>query len=153
MSEPAAVDSPALDGTVGLALVRAAREHRVRVARGLAALSLHPGQEMLLAQLWSAQQLSLTELGKRLGVEAPTVVKAVHRLEASGFVTRHRDEQDRRVWRISLTEAGRGLEGPVRAVWAEAEARMLAGLSQEYGIQALRVLQALERNLRSGRHD
>lgn len=51
--------------------------------------------------------MPMTRLGSLLQVHAASVTNAVDRLEAQGFATRERDDQDRRVVRAALTDAGR----------------------------------------------
>lgn len=53
--------------------------------------------------------LSQRELADVMGVEGPTMARHLDRLEADGIVTRTRDTQDRRVVRITLTDAGHRL--------------------------------------------
>src|SRR4051812_13737027 len=98
---------PAISDSLGVVLVRVAREHRVLVSRGLSDLGLHPGQELLLSELWGNGDLSQSELTLRLGAELPTVVKAVQRLDLAGFTSRYKVHQDRRVARVRLTSQGR----------------------------------------------
>ncbi|MGP4000693.1 MarR family winged helix-turn-helix transcriptional regulator [Streptomyces sp. 8N706] len=141
----------AISRSLGTALVRAAREHRVLVSRGLAEMGLHPGQELLLAELWKDDGLSQSELTARLGVELPTVVKAVQRLEGAGLVSRTKDPQDRRVTRVALTERGRELRIAVEAVWAQTEEAMLRGLRPEDAEHLREVLEHLYRNLSATR--
>lgn len=132
-------------------MVRAAREHRVVVASGLANLGLYPGQDILLAVLWETDDVPQVELTARLGVEAPTVVKAVQRLEAGGFVSRSRDPSDGRVSRIRLAPSGQALREQVEEIWAAAEERMLAGLDQADCETVKRVLLVMYRNLHESR--
>jgi MarR family transcriptional regulator, organic hydroperoxide resistance regulator len=120
-----------LADTLGYALVRAQRAHRLHVAACLAPLGLHVGQEVLLSVLWSEDRLPQAELAARLGIEAPTVTRALDRLQRAGLVERRRDVRDARVWRVCLTARGRGLRGAVEACWAAADADMLAGLGPE----------------------
>lgn len=147
--EPSAI--PAISDSLGSVLVRAAREHRVLVSRGLAELGLHPGQELLLSELWRSDDLSQSELTSRLGVELPTVVKAVQRLEVSGFISRYKDQQDRRVTRVRLTPHGKELQLAVEAVWSRAEESMLHGLGQKDVGRLREVLEILHRNLSEAR--
>lgn len=51
--------------------------------------------------------MPMTRLGSLLQVHAASVTNAVDRLEAQGFATRERDDQDRRVVRAAITQAGR----------------------------------------------
>ncbi|XXV34779.1 MarR family transcriptional regulator [Sorangium sp. So ce1504] len=68
---------------------------------GVAALhGLQPGQDVLLRQLCQSDGLSQSALIERLGVEPPTVTKALGRLEKAGLVVRRRDPNDARVSRV-----------------------------------------------------
>jgi len=110
-------------------LVMLLRAHRNVVAAALAEIGLHVGQEMLLLRLWDEDGRSQADLARDMGVEPPTVAKAVARLERTGMVERRADEADRRVSRVWLTESGRSLQGPVLQRWRSIEERMLAGVS------------------------
>ncbi len=135
--------------SVGYLLVRTARAHRIAVGRGLAKLGLHPGQELLLAELWAAAPLSQGRLIERLHVEPPTVTKALKRLEQHGLVRRTRAEHDGRIVMIDLTPEGRALESRVRALWEETEEVLLARLSSTDREQARSLLARLQANMRA----
>ena len=49
------------------------------------------------------------EIARRSGVSRATITSLIDKLEARGFVTRRRSEQDRRLIRVTATEAGRTL--------------------------------------------
>jgi MarR family transcriptional regulator for hemolysin len=51
-------------------------------------------------------ELSQRQLAERMGVEAPTMVRHLDRLEKEGLIQRRRDPRDRRVTRITVTPAG-----------------------------------------------
>ncbi len=55
----------------------------------------------------SGTPIAMTELGHRICASAPTMTGVIDRLERQGLVARERDESDRRVVLIALTEAGR----------------------------------------------
>jgi DNA-binding MarR family transcriptional regulator len=72
---------------------------------------LHPDltgpQIHVIACLAVAQgPLPMTEIGHRICASAPTITGIVDRLERQGLVVRVRDEGDRRVVQIALTDAG-----------------------------------------------
>lgn len=147
MQSTESAEPSAISHSLGTALVRAAREHRVLVSRGLTELGLHPGQELLLAELWKEDCLTQTELTNRLGVELPTVAKAVQRLEASGLVTRKKDLHDRRVARVTLTPQGARLRAAVESVWTRAEAVLVRGLSEAQVNSLWNTLETMHGNL------
>lgn len=74
---------------------------------------LHLGQDHLLAVLWQQDGRTPGEIATALNVTTAAVVKAATRMSASGLLTRRRDEQDNRLVRLWLTDAGRALQEPI----------------------------------------
>ena len=118
-----------------------------------AALSEHGvrvGQHFVLEQLWREDGLTPGELAKRIGVETPTVTRAVQRMEAADLARREPDLEDARLVRVRLTERGRELEEVVpeimNRVWDEA----LEGFSEEERAQLRRMMERVLSNLLGG---
>ena len=123
------IRSHPVKGTTGYALAKVCKAHRGNVGELLSEVGLHPGQEMVLIELWESDGLRGGELAERLGVEPPTVTKMLRRLERCGLVERCQDPQDARSFRAYLTDEGRSLEAPVTRIWERVEERTLAGMS------------------------
>ncbi len=121
----------------GRLLVQLARLHRAHLTDLLAPHGIHPGQDLLLLHLWETPGLNLADLAGRVGVEAPTVTRMVQRLERGGLVSRERDPDDRRAWRIHPTPRSRLLEASVRRAWQRLDAHLSDGLG-ETGLERLR---------------
>lgn len=115
--------------TTGLLLVTAAKRHRTAVARVLASVGLHVGQDLLLRELAGEDGLSQRELADRLRVEQATVGMALRRLEAGGFVARRPAPEDGRVRLVCLTPAGREALPHIDRAWREAEVVLAEPLS------------------------
>jgi DNA-binding MarR family transcriptional regulator len=111
-----------------------------RLTAALAPLDLHPGQDRVLLALWPAEQLPQGELGRRLGIEQPTVTKALQRLERAGFVQRERNPSDNRQVMVSLTSAGRDAYAPIRDARLELEREWAGRLSSEDQQQLISLL-------------
>lgn len=65
-----------------------------------------------LALFWisvSREGANQRELAERIGIEGPTLVRLLNRLEQQGLVERHPVEGDRRVKTLKLTEAAKPL--------------------------------------------
>ena len=116
-----------IEETQAFRMLKVLRRVRGGIAPALAERGLHPGQELLLAQLWQQDGLTHGQLVARLRVRPPTVTKALQRLEQAGFVQREAGEGHGR--RVYLTSTGRELRGPVEQAWAEADQQMLDQLS------------------------
>jgi DNA-binding MarR family transcriptional regulator len=107
----------------------------------LAQHGLHPGQELLLAQLWREDGLAYGELVARLGVRAPTVTKALQRLERAGLVERR--PASGRGHRIHITPAGRDVRVPVEQAWREADGEIARRLTARQRDQLGRIISRL----------
>ena len=91
--------------------------------------------------------LSQKELAERMGVEGPTLVRHLDRLEREGLIQRCVDARDRRVTRIAVTPAGSRVFDNLRHV-ADAmdeEVRSLLG-SSDYDV-VLEVLDRLQKHM------
>jgi DNA-binding MarR family transcriptional regulator len=110
-------------------MLKVLRRVRGEIAPVLAEHGLHPGQELLLAQLWREDGLTHGQLVARLRVQPPTVTKALQRLEKAGFVRREPGDGHGR--RVHLTSSGRELRVPVEQAWARADRQMLDQLSTQ----------------------
>lgn len=73
--------------------------------------------------------LSQRELSDALVVDRSNVTGLVDRMEKAGWVKRQDDPADRRVYRVSLTQAGRRLWAEVEPRYREVVRQVTAGLS------------------------
>src|SRR5262249_10828924 len=92
---------------LGFALGAAARKLAKFYAKALAGHPLTPSQLFLLRQLWFEDGLPLRDLGVRAQLDATSTSWLADQLEQAGLVQRRRNDPDRRIVRVWLTEAGR----------------------------------------------
>ena len=76
----------------------------------LADLGLTYPQYIVLMALWEREDVSVGDLGQRLGLPPSGVTPVLDRLEAAGLLLRRRGSEDRRHVVVALTDAGRALE-------------------------------------------
>lgn len=76
----------------------------------LEGLGLTYPQYLAMLVLWESDDVTVGDLGRRLGLDSGTLTPLLKRLEAAGLVTRRRDPRDERQVRVALTEAGRALK-------------------------------------------
>jgi len=69
------------------------------------------------------------DLAESMGVSLATITGIVDRLAAHDLVTRREDPRDRRVRRVELTAAGRGLVDDIAAAGTASQRRLLDRLS------------------------
>jgi len=108
-------------GPLSYAIFQLARAHRAHAARLLRDLGLHPGQELLLMRLLERNGQTQSELLAAVGLDHSTVSKSLRRMQEAGLLTREPAEHDRRVTRVTLTDRGRAMRGPLEEMWAELE--------------------------------
>ncbi len=66
-------------------------------------------QYIAMMVLWERKELNVKELGKCLYLDSGTLTPLLKKLEAKGFVRRHRSESDERNLIITITEEGMAL--------------------------------------------
>lgn len=119
-----------------------------------AALSEHGvrvGQHFVLEQLWREDGLTPGELAKRIGVETPTVTRAVQRMEAADLAKREPDLEDARLVRVRLTQRGKELEGVVPRIMEQVWDEALEGFSEEERARLRQMMERVRSNLDKGR--
>ena len=130
-----------------IVMSKVSRAMKTHFQRVLQAYGVHAGQQFILKCLWEEEGLAPGEIAERLGLETPTVSRAVQRMERAGFVRRQPDPIDARLVRVYLTETGRGLEHTINTVLEEATQQALADFSIEEQATLLTLLHRLQRNL------
>lgn len=118
-----------IDDSLGFLLNRAALTVRARFEEGLDRHGLTAPQWAVLARLWQRDGVPQSEIAHGLGMDKATVSGIVRRLEGKGLVAPHRDERDRRVYRVFLTDAGRAMEHVLPDVAAQANDLALKGFT------------------------
>ena len=82
----------------------------------LEALDLTYTQYITMMVLWEEKSVSVKQLGARLYLDSGTLTPLLKSLEAKGYVTRSRSEQDERVVLVRLTPQGEALQERALAV-------------------------------------
>ena len=90
------VHSTASGGPVSHAIFRVARVHRMIAGQLLRRVGLHPGQELVMMQLWELGPQRQVDLIRLLDSDAATMTRTIRRLEHAGFVRRRPCIDDRR---------------------------------------------------------
>ncbi|MER5640118.1 MarR family transcriptional regulator [Kitasatospora sp. NPDC002227] len=141
------VPAAAGGGPISHAIFRLARLHRMHAGQLLRRLGLHPGQELVMMQLWDLGAQRQADLVRLLDSDAATMTRTVRRLEQAGFVRRRPSPTDRRAALIEPTAASHALRREVEQAWSRLEELVAADLSEGERAQALETLERLERNL------
>lgn len=117
-----------IEKSVGFLLAKAHQRLFAAFRKELAPFGLTPPQFALLGFLWKKDGLSQVEISEKSEVDRTTIGGLVDRLEKCGLVERRRHPEDRRVYLVHLTEAGRALESELSPVALRAREKFTAGL-------------------------
>lgn len=82
-----------------------------------------------LMELYTQDGLTQSEMHKRIGIEQPTAVRTLDRMERDGLIYRERCKEDRRAVKIWLTDKGYSLQPKVDNCAKELNAIIMQGLS------------------------
>lgn len=133
--QPQGFDSLRLDNQLCFGLYAAANAI-IRAYRPLLTeLGVTYPQYLVLMALWENDRRTVSELGRSLLLDSGTLTPLLKRMEAAGFVERHRRTSDEREVEVALTERGRALRRAAMAIRREIVA--LLGMS-DAGIARLR---------------
>lgn len=89
------------------------------------------GYTYFLMELFKRDGLTQTELQRLIGIEQPTVVRTLDRMERDGLIERKPSTTDRRVFHIFLTEQGKACEPKVHTAASELNRSLLETFSTE----------------------
>ena len=95
--------------------------------------------------------MSQRALGDILVVDRSNITGLLDRLEKSGLVKRTDHPDDRRIYQVSLTSAGRKLWAKVQPLYLKVTAQVTAGLSEKQARDAVAVLKSLQAGAASWR--
>lgn len=105
------------------------------------------GQQFILFCLWEEDGLTPGEISHRLGLAAPTVTKAAHRMEAAGLLARRPDPTDARLVQLHLSRRGKALRRSIQAEIHQLTEKALRSLSAKERRELTRLLEEVSQNL------
>ena len=105
------------------------------------------GYTYFLMELFEQDGLTQTALQRAIGVEQPTVVRTLDRMERDGLIKRKPSPTDRRAFHIYLTDKGKRCEPLVKAAASVLNQSLLQSVSTEEQTHIKSYLQRLIDNL------
>jgi DNA-binding MarR family transcriptional regulator len=100
-----------------------------RFQESLDPFGLTPFHWVVLCCLWQEDGLATSSIGDKLQQVGGTLTGVLDRMAERNLIRRERDAQDRRIWRIWLTDAGRRLEDILPPLGVELREASLKGIS------------------------
>jgi DNA-binding MarR family transcriptional regulator len=128
-------------------MARASRALHAAMQVKLERHGVHAGQNFILERLWERDGQTPGEIADAIGVEGPTVVRALQRMATAGIVVRKRHPTDGRQTSIYLTPAGARLRTHLPRALSQVEEQALAKFSNAERGQLLALLERLATNL------
>jgi len=94
-------------------------------------LKIGRGQHQYLLTLYHHNGISQEELSKKLGIDKGTTARAVKKLVDNGYIVREVDENDKRAFKLFVTDKAEGYKNKFFEISDEWEATLLEGISEE----------------------
>jgi len=106
-----------------------------------------PSYGNILTVLFENQgQLSMKEIGSRIGKDKSTITALVNKLIKLGYVQKEKSTEDKRVTYIQITEQGRGIEEKYSLISKELNLTAYNNFTLEEKEQLLKLLKKLNNN-------
>jgi DNA-binding MarR family transcriptional regulator len=109
--------------------VKVGRAYLNHASKVFGKFGLHKSQPPMLIHLSHEDGISQKQLTENIGVSPASVNNMIKRMERAGFVKRRRDDEDERVSRVYLTQAGRQIIAQVEASSDQLRKVALAGFT------------------------
>lgn len=122
---------PSRQESLGVLIGQVARRWRSRLDRRLEGFGLTEARWLTLLQLArGGSGVTQKDLAARVGVEAPTLVRTLDRLEEEGLVARRESGGDRRAKTVHLCDRAGPVLHMIEAAASTLRAEVLAGVSE-----------------------
>jgi DNA-binding MarR family transcriptional regulator len=132
-------------------LMSAARGIRRAYDKRLEGLDLNLSEAILLAFVDSVAQpsssLSQVDLAKQMGVGRAAMGSVIDTLESRGWVERLPNPQDRRVWLIAITKAGKQVAKEIAKIDERLRTELREGITRKERRELTRLLNRLRENI------
>lgn len=125
--------------SIGFLLAKAYQRVCVIFKEEFQAYDLTPQQFGLLGFLWEEDGITQAELSAKSQIDRTTMGGLIDRLEKEGLLVRRNHPEDRRAYRICLTEKGKALQRILSPIAEAAQEKFIAKLDRQE-VETLRSL-------------
>jgi MarR family transcriptional regulator, organic hydroperoxide resistance regulator len=129
-------------------MARASRAIKASMQVALERHGVHAGQNFILERLWERDGQTPGEIAEAIGVEGPTVVRALQRMAAAGLVVRKKHPTDGRQSAIHLTPTAARLRAHLPRALRQVEEHAFEAFSNAQRTELLELLGRISANLR-----
>ena len=120
-----------IGNSVGFLLAKAYQRASMLFKEEFEGRDLTPRQFGLLGFLWQEDGITQSELSARSQIDRTTMGGLIDRLEKEGLLVRRSHPEDRRAYRICLTEKGKSLQTELTPLAAAAQEKFTAKLDPQ----------------------
>jgi MarR family transcriptional regulator for hemolysin len=146
-------DKEMLPKLLGRVIGEVSRAWRHEMNRALRPLGLNLSMRLVLVQLQrNPNGLMQAELARSLGIDGPTLVRLLDKLERKGWIARIAAADDRRRKYAVLTPKAAGQVRIIEQLSDTLREKMMAGLSVEQLDQCAQVMARIRNNLQAERN-
>lgn len=132
-----------IEKSIGFLLSKAYQRAWATLREEIEPYDLTPPQFALLSFLWQQDGLTQVELSEKGQIDRSTLGGLIDRLERNGLLERRQHPQDRRAYRIYLTEQGKAMESTLSACAERSLKKFTAGLNDDEIKELRRMLEIL----------
>ena len=149
MSEKQNLNGGMEDNTefIGKSMYVLTRYGQIFLDKELKSYHLKAGQLHLLFLLFKNDGINQESLARSVNVDKAAVTRAIQKLIEEGYVTRERDEIDKRSYRVCLTNRGKAIEPDILAIAQRLEDIFLHSLDQDERDCIARSLHIMKKNI------
>lgn len=117
------------------------------ISRRVEKYNLGSGHYVFLIALYNNEGISQKQMAEYLKIDKSSTAKAVRQLEKEGYIKREIDNNDKRAYKIYLTEKALDIKSELYRVIQEWEALLLSDLSPQEKEMSLKLLKKMAENV------
>lgn len=131
------------DKYIGRYISQIHRKGAAYISKGLSDYGIGYGQFMFLIQLYRGDGISQEELAEKLNIDKGTTARAVKKLEEKGLLIRSIDEEDKRAYKIYVTDSGVEIKDKIFSVVKGWEKNLTSNLTSEEKGNIIKLLEKI----------
>lgn len=108
---------------------------------------IHGGQDILLYYLNIEDGQTVSALVEKMCIQHATISTMIDRMQASGMITKVKDNADKRTSRVFITEQGQEAYKQIAKIWNIMETTVIEGLDENQQKTLSELLQIVLKNL------
>lgn len=135
------------DHNIGFLMHDVSRRLRERFDKRAVAMGLTRAQWRVLVHLGPRQGINQSTLAEILELDNVTLGRHIDRLEGDGWLERRPDPDDRRAWRLHLTEKVEPILERMESLVVQTQAEALTGIGERDKTRLLETLLAMKQNM------